>query len=217
MSTVALPPSLIEEVKNGKASLFLGAGASVEANFPTAYKLGEYLAKQSRLQNADFLAQQPLDEIVQHLYFQDGYGKGWVRNEIIQYFDNLTKKVKRPPSVAHNILTRLRWRTIFTTNYDRLVELAYDTSADAVQRVLPIYSFDAQILRHESERVRLIKLNGSVDEAARNSKHELVLTFAEQQDALSRNKELYHLLYEEAINGPIILLVLGFLIPVQLR
>jgi tetratricopeptide (TPR) repeat protein len=47
-------------------------------------------------------------------------------------------------------------------------------------------------------------INGSVDEAARNSSHELVITFADQQQSLSRNDKLYQLFREAAVNGPII-------------
>ena len=88
-------------------------------------------------------------------------------------------------------MTKVKWRTIFTTNYDRLIEIAYDATPDCIQRVLPIYTPDLQIHRHVENVVRLVKLNGSVDEAARNSSHELVLTFADQQEARSRNSEFY--------------------------
>jgi tetratricopeptide (TPR) repeat protein len=79
--------------------------------------------------------------------------------------------------------------------------------------VLPIFTPDLQIRRHEKDVVRLIKLNGSVDEAARNSSHELVLSFADQQEARSRNKDFYELLRDEAINGPIIFVGFSFTHP----
>ena len=56
-------------------------------------------------------------------------------------------------------------------------------------------------------------MNGSVDEAARNSSHELVLTFADQQISRSSNEKFYDLLREEAINGPIIFVGFSFTHP----
>lgn len=207
---IEINPALLDEVSRGRASLFLGAGASRQANFPSSDELGGYLASRAGSNHASRLAGQPLDYIVQDLYLQKGYGEPWVRREVIEYFEQKHREASRPPSKAHELITRIKWRTIFTTNYDRLVEIAYDTCKDCVQRCLPIYDPDPQILRHESHVVRLIKLNGSVDEAARKSSHPLVFTFAEQQDARIRNKEFYTLLREEAVNGPIIFIGFRF-------
>lgn len=210
---IEINPALLDEVSRGRASLFLGAGASRQANFPSADELGEYLASRAGSNHATRLAGQPLDYIVQDLYLQKGYGEAWVKREVIEYFEQKHREASRPPSKAHELITRIKWRTIFTTNYDRLVEIAYDTCKDCVQRCLPIYDPDPQILRHESHVVRLIKLNGSVDEAARKSSHPLVFTFAEQQDARIRNKDFYTLLREEAVNGPIIFIGFRFAHP----
>ena len=211
--SIEIPSVLLDEVSRGRASLFLGAGASREAHFPSADELGNYLASKAGPDHAKRLSGQALDFIVQDLYFQKGYGEGWVKREVIEYLEQKHREVNRPPSKAHDLMTKIRWRTIFTTNYDRLIEIAYDSSNDCVQRCLPIYETDPQILRHESHVVRLIKLNGSVDEAARNSSHQLVFTFVEQQNARSRNKEFYDLLREESVNGPIIFIGFRFAHP----
>jgi tetratricopeptide (TPR) repeat protein len=198
-----IPDSLIEQIEKGRCSLFLGAGASMAAEFPSAAGLAQHLA--AKAGNVSGVADTtPLDMVAQQLYLTPGYGHQWVRQTIIEYLEGLQRTVRRPPSEAHRLMTTIPWRTIFTTNYDRLIEIAYDSSSTAVQRVLPIYNPDPLMLRHQPHVVRAIKLNGSVDEAARNRSHSLVLTFAEQQEAKSKNAEFYNLLREEAINGPII-------------
>jgi tetratricopeptide (TPR) repeat protein len=210
---IEIPPVLIEDISKGRGTLFLGAGASREADFPDSNTLAEYLASKAGNSYSSKLRGQALDTVADYLYMEQGYGKQWVRQKIIGCFEKKHRVVKRPPSQAHGIMTKIKWRTIFTTNYDRLIEIAYELSPDCVQRVLPIYTPDAQIRRHEEEVARLIKLNGSVDEAARNSSHELVLTFADQQEARSRNSEFYELLREEVINGPIIFVGFSFTHP----
>lgn len=208
-----IPQALVDEILRGRASLFLGAGASREADFPTSEDLSKHLATKAGSHHSEFLTDQPLDFVAQYLYLETGYGQEWVRRTLIEYFESKHRAAKRPPSQAHEAMTRIPWRTIFTTNYDRLVEIAYDSSSERVKRVLPIYTVDPQITRHEADVIRFIKLNGSVDEAARNSSHALVLTFAEQQDAVSRNKAFYDLLREEAVNGPIIFVGFNFIHP----
>ncbi len=213
MTENEIPQSLIDAIQNGRASLFLGAGASREANFPTGDELALHLARSAGGDIGRRLADKPLDLVAQYLYQQPGFGKQWVSQTVIGHLANLHKKVKRPPSNAHRLLTRIKWRTIFTTNYDRLVEISYDSDQQAVQRILPIFRSDPQVMRHEPEVVRCVKLNGSMDEAERTSDHELVFTFAEQQDARSRNRQLYQLLAEEAINGPIVFIGFSFTHP----
>jgi len=201
---------LIEDILKGRGTLFLGAGASREADFPDANTLTEYLASKAGNSLSSKLSGQTLDTVSDYLYAEPGYGKQWVRQKIIDCFEKRHKTVKRIPSIAHEIMTMIKWRAMFTTNYDRLIEIAYDSSQDAVQRVLPIYTPDAQIRRHEEEVARLIKLNGSVDEAARNSSHELVFTFADQQEARIRNQRFYDLLRDEAAIGSIIFVGFSF-------
>lgn len=208
-----IPNPLISDVANGKATLFLGAGASREAGFPTAAELAVHLAKKAGEPHTTKLADQPLDAVAQYLYFERGFGEQWVRDEVISYFATITESVKRPPSTAHELMTMLKWRSIFTTNYDRLIEISYESTRQCVQRYLPFYSSDPQMFQYEPNTIRIIKLNGSVDEAKRNVYHKLVLTFAEQQEAASREKDFYSLLRQEAINGPIIFVGFQFVHP----
>lgn len=205
--------SLLDEITRGRASLVLGAGASCEADFPTAWELGNWLVKQAGEPHESKLLDQPLDIVTQYFQLQRGYGKEWVRKQIITLFNEKHRSATRPPSHAHQLLTTIRWRTIFTTNFDRLIELTYDCTPNAVQRHLPVYAPDPLVLRHEEDVVRIVKLNGSTDEAERNAKHDLVLTFPEQQSAAIHNKLFYDLLREESINGPLIFIGFRFIHP----
>lgn len=182
----------------------------MEAGFPSSKDLTEYLIKEAGSPHCDILSGQRLDSVAQYLYHQEGYGKSWVRRQVIDLFEEKHSNLKDPPSQAHKFITTVQWRTIFTTNYDRVVEYSYYNNSDCSQRLLPVYKPDPQIRRHEPNKVHLIKLNGSVDEADRNSDHELVLTFNEQRDARSRNADFYDLLRAEAVNGPIIFIGFRF-------
>jgi len=144
----------------------------------------------------------PLDEVAQYLYIE--HGKNWVRETIVERFQELHRAIKPPVSEAHNTMTQMAWRSMFTTNFDRLVEVSYDSNPGVVRSVLPIYKVDPRIRYHDAHVVRLVKLNGSFDEAARSCDHQLVLTFNEQTSAREANADFYTLLRDEAVNGPII-------------
>jgi len=209
-TTPVIPEPLFEDISKGRASLFLGAGASQEAKFPGGQELAAYLGREAGTAIASSLDGRPLDEVAQYLYLQSGFGPQWIRQKIIDLFETRLRAIQRPVSFAHEGLTRYKWSSIFTTNFDRLVEVTYDSSPSSVQRLLPVYGPDRQNVRHEENLLRLFKLNGSVDEAARNASHQLVLTFAEQQDARRRNAQFYDLLRDAAANGPVIFIGFGF-------
>jgi hypothetical protein len=67
-----LPQSLIDEISNGRASLFLGAGASIEAKFPSSQELVKLLIDKSRESDLGQFHSAPLDTIAQHLYLKAG-------------------------------------------------------------------------------------------------------------------------------------------------
>ncbi len=62
---------------------------------------------------------------------------------------------------SHHELTRLRVKTIFTTNFDELIELAFRSNGLGVR----VSSTPAEFISHRQERslVHLVKLNGSID------------------------------------------------------
>ena len=62
-----------------------------------------------------------LDGIAEFLYGEEGYGKKWVKEKTIELFNDKIKEISRPPSKAHEIITKIIWNRIFTTNYDRLI------------------------------------------------------------------------------------------------
>jgi hypothetical protein len=194
---IEIPDPLIEEVSKGRVSLFLGAGASREAGFPSAQDLADALLTRAGENISNKLAGKDLSDIADYLYDEPGYGKGWMRDQIIDYFISIQENLLKSPCNSQELITKIKWSTIFTTNFDRSIELAYELSQDRVQRPLPFYHPDTAMFRYNENIIRIIKLNGSIDEAERNQSHELVLNFADQQKAHSQNEPFYDLLKQE--------------------
>lgn len=203
----------MEKIKIGRASLFVGAGGSKEANFPDTEELTNLLISNVDEKIKVKLNGKPFGQVIDILYNTPSYGTGWVREKIVKLFFDLQKTAKSPPSNAHFLITEIKWRTIFTTNYDCLIEMGYQSNKNSAQQCLPVYNPDLKIKYHEEERVRIIKLHGSVEEAARDSNHTLVFTFNEMQESRRKNDLFYELLRDEAVNGPLIFVGFKFKYP----
>ncbi len=210
--TISIPEPLIEKIKKGRASLFLGAGASEGSGFPGSKQLTKYLISKAGEPIKKELVEKSLSEVVDILNETPGYGNGWVREKIISLFMESQKSVNSS-SKPHNAMTKVKWRTIYTTNFDCLIEQAYMNNSQSVQQFLPVYHPDLKLKSHESERVRIIKLHGSIDEAARNSHHSLICTFNEMQEASRRNALFYEILRDDAVTGPLIFVGFSFRYP----
>ena len=65
-------------------------------------------------------------------------------------------------TASHHELTRLPVRTIFTTNFDELIELAFQCNGHNIRVSSTPSEFTAH--RREQDRVHLVKLNGSIDQ-----------------------------------------------------
>lgn len=208
-----IPAQLWRDIEAGKASLFLGAGASQAAGLPGSAELAQLLADRASL--PDHLKDETrLDLLADHLYTLAGYGRNWVRDRVIEIIREGQGKGIADRCGSHRTLALLEWQVAFTTNYDNVFEIAYTLEESRAQDLVPYYDGSSAILRRRTPgRLRYLKLNGSADEAERNPEHVLVLTFAEQQAARSRNREFYETLRDAAINGPLIFVGFGFTHP----
>jgi len=123
-----IPPVLNQEIQDAKVVLFLGAGASLCAKDtsgkspPTARQLGELLANKflgGKFHDA------PLAQIAELS----------VSETDLLTVQDFIRTVLEPfqPSPAHKLLPRFKWAGLATTNYERLIELAYEGDPVSLQ------------------------------------------------------------------------------------
>jgi hypothetical protein len=159
---VQIPTLLADAVKNKRAILFLGAGASKEAKNaagqtpPDADQLRDILAQRffgQPMKTRDVMA-------VAEMAIASSGGYGLVFNEVRQAFEGFK------PSKAHKLISAFNWRAIATTNYDLLVEKAYSESPQRVQTLVPFVKDDEPIeekLQAAIYPVQYLKLHGCLD------------------------------------------------------
>lgn len=150
---------LVECVAGQEVVPFVGAGISVGGGFPT---WANHLRQQGRTagiqpeQVEEWLARGQYEEVIAHIEQQ--HGREVFAQEIRDVFgtsgsiQNITLRI-----------SELFSDTLITTNYDRLMEQAYDTGG--ASRVQVINGVTAMVLP-DSEKVTIIKIHGDFKDPA---------------------------------------------------
>src|SRR4051812_8442850 len=133
MTLAILPPALIASVQAQRVTLFLGAGASMEASDaigghpPNGRELANLLAY--NFFGSAFKSVPDLMTIAEMAIASHG-------EPIVFEFVRKILDVFRP-SPGHLLIPKFRWRGLATTNYDFLIERAYLAVTDPLQNVVP--------------------------------------------------------------------------------
>jgi len=180
-----------DKVLNQEAALFIGAGASRAAGFVDWKGL---LADAAEELDLDIGKEHDLLALAQY-HVNGRTGRGDVNQQLIDAF---TRDAQ--PTQTHEILARLPIDTVWTTNYDQLLEKAYEAAGRRVEVKLSIENL-AQA--RKGRDVTIYKMHGCVTQP-----HDAVLT--------KQDYEIYDVgrrLFTDSLKGDFIektLLFVGF-------
>jgi len=158
---VNIPSTLIDAIKEQRAVLFLGAGASRNAKHPN----GDQIPQGDRLRNlicdkflGGKLMQRPLPAVAAIAASEAG----------LAVFQTYIRSLFMPfePANFHLLIPKFRWRAIATTNFDLIVERAYASVSNRLQNLVKTVkdgdNFDTR-LNSETDPVGFYKLHGCID------------------------------------------------------
>lgn len=141
-------------IADESAGIFVGAGTSMAAGYPSWKKLLEEIAEELGLELAD---QDDLAAIAQWAIRADGLNRARVNATL---FDQIGPDRTIPPALE--VIARLPLRHIWTTNYDRLIERAlskigrpYDLKATRAQ---------LSVKGAQPGSVKIYKMHGTIDD-----------------------------------------------------
>lgn len=141
------PTSLHE----GHGAIFVGAGVSMAAGYPSWSSLLKEIGEELGVRSSDI---HDLAALAQWHILESGGATG-VRNVIKTEIGKA-----RPIPEALQIVARLPARYIWTTNYDRLIERAYEN----IDRPIDVVSGANDLaLKSTAGATRLYKMHGSID------------------------------------------------------
>jgi hypothetical protein len=108
------------------------------------------------------------------------------------------------PTDAHQLLPSFRWAGLATTNYDRLIERAYE-KPDAAQKPVPFIENGDRVdeLMRDPKSVKLLKLHGCITRTA-NADCPLILTPDQYIQHRSGRSRIFDQLRDWAYERPII-------------
>ena len=183
--TDQIPNALLKTISNGDAILFLGAGASFGAIHPN----------NKTVPSGKNLCHMLCDE------FLDGELKQLGLAEVAEYCINESNIIKVQtyikeifelfqPAAHHNKIPTFNWHSIFTTNYDLIIERAYENVPNKLQTVIPFFK-NRQHIEHELKNVtnglQYNKLHGCINHI-HDTEIPLILT-SEQYAKYSNNRD----------------------------
>lgn len=143
------PHELIKQFAQGNGIVYLGNELSEWAGLESPEQLRAKLA--SEIDNCP--PNESLSNITQHFVFE--YSKDALYDRLREAFD----APRTSPTDAHRLITQLPVKMIFTINYDNLIEKALDENKRLYTRIIEDHSLSFM----SSNRVPLVKLNGSID------------------------------------------------------
>ena len=200
MNAIQLNTWLLNTIRSGDAILFLGAGATVGARG----------ARGREALNADQLRDAISDKFLsgrkksKSLAIVADYAANISSLTIVQTFVK-EQFADLEPAEFHYIIAQFRWRAIFTTNYDLVLEKVYQNSGERLQTLAPIISDKDNVneILKDQRYLPYFKLHGCIDHIC---EPDLPLILASEQYARyeKKRKQLFKFLKEWGLRYPII-------------
>ncbi|MBO3657814.1 SIR2 family NAD-dependent protein deacylase [Acinetobacter haemolyticus] len=191
-----------QKILDGQAVLFLGAGASYNCTNLSGLRIG-------------FTGKELLEKICNK--FLNGPQVGITldvastlaieiagRTEFDQFLKELVGEFE--PTEEHELLTKFRWKAIFTTNYDEAIEKAYlNERKNAKQKIEKIICDNDHIQQAYSsvDKLPLIKIHGCITRLNDNSLP-LIISRTDYRFHLQNRSGLFQSLKESLCNDLVI-------------
>ncbi|NJL77217.1 MAG: hypothetical protein HC892_21560 [Saprospiraceae bacterium] len=149
--------SLFETIFHGNSILFLGAGASVGEKRYLSKEVIEYYEEYLGYS----LGENNITRFVDILSADSDFNRN--------HFDAEVEKMLRKYELteAHKIMASIPWREIITTNFDLLVEQAYDEIKDSSKHIYELKTIrDKKEYNYKTsaDELKYVKLNGCISD-----------------------------------------------------
>ena len=201
MTEAELSASLLNAVREQRAILFLGSGASHGAKAPSGQVIPQGNALRDKLCDR-FLGGELKDKPLLTVASIAASEAGLIQMQ--KYIADLFEPYR--PGEFHLLVPSFRWRAIATTNYDLIIERAYEGCRKPLQRYVKTVKdgdqFDTR-MNAMSDPVGLFKLHGCIEHY---TDLDVPLILGQEQYAayLANRKRMYAMLQGLAQECPII-------------
>jgi SIR2-like domain len=167
------PDALVEAVRNRKVILFVGAGLSLNLDCPSWKQLVDQMAAELDYDPGVFHQLGDLLQLAEFFKIQKT-ALGSLRSWMDRSWHKDESRVDK--SRTHQAIVNLSFPTIYTTNYDRWLEIAFQRRGVTYTKIANVGDFTEIKPGH----VEIVKFHGDLDDDS-----SLVLTEASYFDRLS--------------------------------
>lgn len=179
-----IPDDIVTSFKEGKCSIFIGAGLSISSGLPSWKGLLEELIAEvvklpydttTHVEEYNKLINDPAKYLLIAQDIKNTLGK--------LYFDLLQKIFTNPtlkPSPNHKLIADLPSKFIITTNYDNLIEKAYVVKLSDIPVTLTFTQSKEIAYKLWNKEFFILKAHGD----ARINKNEVIMTERDYRDIL---------------------------------
>lgn len=187
--------NLKQNLANGNACVFIGAGLSVGANLPNWYDLIDELSKRidHSLPPRQWITSDALIEAAQVYVNDQGL------HSLIAFLKERLDTFDKAPTSAHRALARLPISLVFTANYDDLLERAYRDAGKRVEVV--VKDTNIPFMRRGPDVVNIVKLYGDL-----NQPETLVLARQQYESFFLQRPQMVKLLEVELARSDVLYL-----------
>lgn len=186
---IEIPRDLSRNLQDGRVVLFLGAGASIGATHPSnesppmANELGRLLAQ--RFLGSGF-SERPLANI----------GDLAITESDLLTVQKFISDLYRPfgPSEFHKLIPTFKWKAIVTTNYDLIIERAYQEAKNPIQTLFINTKNGQRIEFQNPNELLFMKLHGCIDDIY-DQNNPLILSTDQYVNSRKSRSRLFNRLY----------------------
>lgn len=167
-----LPKPLLEDIIKGQCIPIIGAGFSLNSDSVNGEKmpLWDELGKKFAYQIKDYSYQNPIDAI-------SAYSYEYSRAKLVEKLREWLLIDSTSPGYAHKSFASVQFKTIITTNFDFLLERAFDTEKRPYHVIV-----DEDQLSINNEYTTIVKMHGDL-----NHPNNLVVTEEDYDLFLNKN------------------------------
>ncbi|MFB2606353.1 SIR2 family protein, partial [Rhizobium phaseoli] len=183
--------NLIHEITPSRTVLLFGSGSSMPSGAPSVAKLIAAYAQEFKV-SADF----SLSEITQL-----AENKSQSRRKVISLLRKYCSDLK--PTGGLRNLPLHDWKSIYTTNYDRLIELSYEEREKRAKVFSSNFDFNSD---HGQPDVSLFKLHGTIEKDecdGHNSR--IILTESDFTKTSNYREQLYDRMKSDLISADLVI------------
>ncbi|MGL5867976.1 SIR2 family NAD-dependent protein deacylase [Clostridium chrysemydis] len=147
---------LAQNIKNGKVILFVGAGVSASLSLPTWNQLMDHLSKELDIEPEIFKLYGDNLSLAEYYCLEKGtIGplRSWMDRE--WHVDDCVLRESR----IHELICKLNFPIIYTTNYDRSLESSFRVFGCPFEKIIGV----EDLYNISNEKAQIIKLHGDFD------------------------------------------------------